>query len=124
MKNQYDQNITFLPTRLNREATVFGGMTMSEFGISAVIGFIVGLIIGVLLWVVSGFWILIPAMAMLLCIVTVLIGKVVFARIKRDKPEAYLNRLLEFKLDGVLSSGKFITREGFWSTQKSKGCRK
>lgn len=124
MKNQYDQNITFLPTRLNREATVFGGMTMSEFGISAVIGFIVGLIIGVLLWVVSGFWILIPAMAMLLCIVTVLIGKVVFARIKRDKPEAYLNRLLEFKLDGVLSSGKFITREGFWSTQKSKGRRK
>lgn len=91
--SEQDKTIPFLPTRLNREATVFGGMTVSEFGISAGLGFVFGLVIGLIFWVLTDFWLFIPAMAMLLCIVTILIGKGIVAAIKRGKPEAYLMRI-------------------------------
>lgn len=116
--SERDKTIPFLPTRLNREATVYGGMTVSEFGASAGLGFIFGLIIGFFLWVLTDFWLLIPAMAMLICILTVLIGKGVIAAMKRGKPEAYLNRLIEKKLDDLLNGNKFIRREGFWSIRR------
>lgn len=117
--SEQDKTIPFLPTRLNREATVFGGMTVSEFGISAGLGFVFGLVIGLIFWVLTDFWLLIPAMAMLLCIVTILIGKGIVAAIKRDKPEAYLNRLIEERIDSLLGGNKFIRREGFWATRRS-----
>ncbi|HDX0990427.1 TPA: TIGR03750 family conjugal transfer protein [Pasteurella multocida] len=119
-----EKTISFLPSRLNREATVFGGMTVSEFGLSAAIGFVMGLIIGLLLWILTDWWLLIPALAMLLCILTVLIGKGIVATLKRGKPEAYLNRKIEEKLDEILMGNKFIRREGAWSIRRQKGNRK
>ncbi|HDX1022610.1 TPA: TIGR03750 family conjugal transfer protein [Pasteurella multocida] len=112
-------DIQFLPTRLNREATVYGGMTVPEFGIAAAIGFGVGLVIGIMLWAIGLSWILAPAFAMLMCIIFVLIGKVLFARLKRGKPEAYLNRLIEERMDSLLGGNKFIRRVGFWATRRS-----
>ncbi|HDL4619057.1 TPA: DUF3487 family protein, partial [Mannheimia haemolytica] len=53
---EQDTTIPFLPTRLNREATVYGGMTVSEFGISAGLGFMLGLIVGLFLWILTDFW--------------------------------------------------------------------
>ena len=116
--SEQDTTIPFLPIRLNREATVYGGMTVSEFGISAGLGFTLGLIIGLFLWILTDFWLLIPAMAMLLCIATVLIGKGIVAAVKRGKPEAYLNRLVEKKMDDLFNGHKFIRREGFWSIRR------
>ncbi|HDR1022188.1 TPA: TIGR03750 family conjugal transfer protein [Pasteurella multocida] len=112
-------DIQFLPTRLNREATVYGGMTVPEFGIAAAIGFAVGLFFGLVLWAIGLSWILAPALAMLMCIIFVLIGKVLFARLKRGKPEAYLNRLIEERMDSLLGGNKFIRRGGFWATRRS-----
>ncbi|MEE6076348.1 TIGR03750 family conjugal transfer protein [Avibacterium paragallinarum] len=117
MSNQED--IQFLPTRLNREATVYGGMTVPEFGIAAAIGFGVGLVIGIMLWAIGLSWILAPALAMLMCIIFVLIGKALFACLKRGKPEAYLNRLIEARIDSLLGGNKFIRRGGFWATRRS-----
>lgn len=117
MANQ--EEIQFLPTRLNREATVYGGMTVPEFGIVATIGFAVGLIFGMMLWVIGASWLFVPALAMLMCIIFVLIGKVLVARIKRGKPEAYLNRLIEERIDSLLGGNKFIRRAGFWATRRS-----
>ncbi|AIJ31192.1 MULTISPECIES: TIGR03750 family conjugal transfer protein [Pasteurellaceae] len=119
-----EKTIPFLPIRLNKEATVFGGMTVSEFGISAAIGFVIGLIIGLLLWVLTDWWLLIPALGMLLCILTVLIGKGIVAALKRGKPESYLNRKIEEKLDEILMGNKFIRREGVWSIRRQKGNQK
>ncbi|MGR3807773.1 conjugative transfer region protein, TIGR03750 family [Pasteurella testudinis DSM 23072] len=113
-----EKNISFIPTRLNREATVFGGMTVSEFGLSAVIGFLFGLMCGLLLWIVTGYWLLIPALAMILCILFVLIGKGIVAAMKRGKPEAYLNRLIQVKIDSLLATNKFIRREGYWAIRR------
>ncbi|MDG2961713.1 TIGR03750 family conjugal transfer protein [Exercitatus varius] len=116
-----EEDITFLPTRLNRETTVYGGMTVTEFAITAVIGFVIGLVSGLLLWIFTGFWLLIPAFAFLLCIGAVIIGKNIVAKIKRGKPEAYLNRLIELMLDNLLSGGRFIDREGFWAIRRQRG---
>ncbi|MFZ7230578.1 TIGR03750 family conjugal transfer protein [Avibacterium avium] len=115
----HQNDIQFLPTRLNREATVYGGMTVPEFGIAAAIGFGVGVVIGIMLWAIGASWIFVPALAMLLCIIFVLIGKVLVARIKRGKPEAYLNRLIEARIDSLLGGNKFIRRAGFWATRRS-----
>ena len=57
---------------------------------------------------------------MLFCILTVVIGKGVIARLKRGKPEAYLNRKIEFALDALMSGKRFISRQGFWSIRRSK----
>ena len=56
----------------------------------------------------------------MICILSVVIGKTVIARLKRGMPEAYLNRLIEFKLDALLGGSRFISRQGFWSTRRSR----
>lgn len=45
MPNEREQTIPFLPNRLNKEATVFGGMSMTEFFTVATIGFVIGAIL-------------------------------------------------------------------------------
>lgn len=121
-ENQREQTIPFLPNRLNREATVYGGMTMSEFILAAIGGLIIGGIFGLLLCFVLGFdfWLLIPGIAILLCILSMIIGKTVVARLKRGMPEAYLNRVIEMKLDVLLGGSRFISRQGFWSIRRSR----
>ena len=122
MSSKTEQTITFLPNRLNREAVMYGGLSMSEFLVAAGVGFIFGSILGLLLCILFGFgfWLLIPALAMLFCILTVVIGKGVIARLKRGKPEAYLNRKIEFALDALMLGQRFISRQGFWSIRRSK----
>lgn len=123
MVDNEDQTIPFLPTRLNRESTVFGGMSMSEFTMAAILGFIVGAGLGLffsLMFGIGDFWPLIPSLAMFLCLLFIVIGKSLFARLKRGKPEAYLNRLIEVKLDGLFGGNQFIFRQGTWSIRRVK----
>ncbi|AFI88005.1 hypothetical protein BBH51_07590 [Aggregatibacter actinomycetemcomitans] len=122
MSSDKEQTIPFLPNRLNKEATVFGGMTVSEFFIVAIIGFITGAIVGLFFVLLFGidYWLFIPALAMLLCIASVLIGKILIARLKRGKPESYLNRVIEVKIDELLGGNRFIFRAGYWSIQRRK----
>ena len=122
MSSEREQTIPFLPNRLNREATVFGGMTMTEFFVTAIIGFIIGALLGLLIVLLLGidYWLFIPALAMLLCICTVLIGKTLIARLKRGRPDGYLNRVLEVKIDAVLGGNQFISHEGYWSIQRQR----
>ena len=122
MSEDKEQTIPFLPTRLNKEPAAYGGMSVSEFGIVALIGFAVGLILGLLSCFALGFdfWLLIPALAMLFCILSVVIGKSVIARLKRGKPESYLNRVIEVKIDSLFGGGRFISRQGFWSIRRNR----
>ena len=96
MSSDKEQTIPFLTTRLNRESSVYGVVSVSDF------------------------WLLIPSLAMLFCILSVVIGKVIIARLKRGKPEAYLNRMIEVKLDGILGGNRFISRQGTWSIRRVK----
>lgn len=122
MSSDKEQTIQFLPTRLNREASVYGGLTVSEFMLAAAIGFILGIALGLLCCFFLGFdfWLLIPSLAMLFCILSVVIGKMIIARLKRGKPEAYLNRVIEVKLDELLGNNQFISRQGTWSIRRVK----
>lgn len=122
MSSDKEQTIPFLPTRLNRESRVYGGLSVSEFMLAAAMGFILGAVLGLLCCFALGFdfWLLIPSLAMLFCILSVVIGKVIIARLKRGKPEAYLNRMIEVKLDGILGGDRFISRQGTWSIRRVK----
>ena len=122
MSSDKEQTIPFLPTRLNRESRVYGGLSVSEFMLAAAMGFILGAVLGLLCCFALGFdfWLLIPSLAMLFCILSVVIGKVIIARLKRGKPEAYLNRMIEVKLDGLLGGNRFISRQGTWSIRRVK----
>ena len=122
MSSDKEQTIPFLPTRLNRESSVDGGLSVSDFMLAAAMGFILGAVLGLLCCFALGFdfWLLIPSLAMLFCILSVVIGKVIIARLKRGKPEAYLNRMIEVKLDGILGGNRFISRQGTWSIRRVK----
>lgn len=122
MSSDKEQPIPFLPTRLNREASVYGGLSVSEFMLTAAIGLVSGAVLGLLCCFALGFdfWLLIPSLAMLLCILSVVIGKILIARLKRGKPEAYLNRVIEVKLDGLMGGTRFISRQGTWSIRRVK----
>ena len=122
MSSDKEQTIPFLPTRLNSESSVYGGLSVSEFMLAAAMGFILGAVLGLLCCFALGFdfWLLIPSLAMLFCILSVVIGKVIIARLKRGKPEAYLNRMIEVKLDGILGGYRFISRQGNWSIRRVK----
>ena len=101
---------------------MYGGLSVSEFMLAAAMGFILGAVLGLLCCFALGFdfWLLIPSLAMLFCILSVVIGKVIIARLKRGKPEAYLNRMIEVKLDGILGGNRFISRQGTWSIRRVK----
>ena len=123
MSSDKEQTIPFLPTRLNRESSVYGGLSVSEFMLAASNGIYLGvqcLASFVVFALGFDFWLLIPSLAMLFCILSVVIGKVIIARLKRGKPEAYLNRMIEVKLDGILGGNRFISRQGTWSIRRVK----
>ena len=46
MSSDKEQTIPFLPTRLNRESSVYGGLSVSEFMLAAAMGFILGAVLG------------------------------------------------------------------------------
>ena len=64
MSSDKEQTIPFLPTRLNRESSVYGGLSVSEFMLAAAMGFILGAVLGLLCCFALGFdfWLLIPSL--------------------------------------------------------------
>ena len=55
MSSDKEQTIPFLPTRLNRESSVYGGLSVSEFMLAAAMGFILGAVLGLLCCFALGF---------------------------------------------------------------------
>lgn len=110
------QTIQFIPTLINKSPVVFKQMTLAEAGIVVAIGSMVGLVIGLII-------VLMFQLSFSVSMVFALLGGLaggnlggfLISRLKRNKPDAWLERYIEFKL----SSAKFITRDQIWSIKRS-----
>lgn len=86
--------IPFLPDRLNREPVVWRGLTTSELFLALAGGLAGGTVCGILLALLSGYWPLIPGSALAGAAVLVQGGGRALARIKRGKPDSWLQQAL------------------------------
>lgn len=95
--------IEFLPDRLNREPTVFRGLTTTELFIALGGGLVSGLLCGIFPAVVLGIWALIPTGALAGAMLAIMAGGKWLARLKRGRPDTWLYR----------AAGALFARHGF-----------
>lgn len=108
--------ISFIPERLNRRPAVFRGMTFFELALVIAIGAGVGAVLGVLvIFVFRIDWYAIPMGMLVIGFLSTRFGGAYISRLKRGKPDTWLDRFVEFKM----SPSKFITTSHHWSIKRT-----
>ncbi|WP_419851712.1 TIGR03750 family conjugal transfer protein [Actinobacillus pleuropneumoniae] len=113
--------ITFIPDRLNRRPIVTKGMTMSELVLAIITGAGIGAVMGVLVMLITGLdWYSIPAGMLIFGWFATKVGGFYISRLKRGKPDTWLDRFVDFKLH----PSKFITTDTIWSIKRTPKIQK
>lgn len=116
MSASYLNTISFIPEYINRKPSVHRGMTLAELALVISSGAIVGGIIGFSMMLLTGLgWYLIPAGMGLLGWLSTRFGGSIISRLKRGKPESWLDRYIEFKI----YPSRFINQNSTWSILRS-----
>ena len=116
-KQSSNLTIQFIPERLNRKPSVYRGMTIYELFISVIVGIAVGCLLGVFIMLITGIsWPVIPTVMLIFGFIAVQFGGFYISRLKRGKPETWLERYVELKLH----PSKFILQHHDWSIRRSK----
>lgn len=111
-----NETILLIPSLINKSPVVYRQMTVSELFIVISIGATAGLLLGLMVFVALQLSaILILIFVLLGCVAGVYLGGAYLSRLKRNKPDTWLERYIDFKL----SSAKFITRDQIWSIKRS-----
>ncbi|CAM3802865.1 TIGR03750 family conjugal transfer protein [Avibacterium endocarditidis] len=110
------ETITFIPERLNKPPVVYRGMTISELVIVAISGFGIGFVIGVVIVLFLGNWVWIPTAIVPTLFLSIRFGGVYLSRLKRGKPDNWLERFFELKF----SPSKFITTAQDWAIKRTR----
>ncbi|MDP8189071.1 TIGR03750 family conjugal transfer protein [Pasteurella skyensis] len=117
----HQTTISFIPDRLNRAPIVTRGMTMSELILAIITGVAIGVIFGVLVMFITGLdWYCIPASMLLFGWLATKLGGFYISRLKRGKPDSWLARFVDFKLN----PSKFITVDETWSIKRTPKIKK
>lgn len=115
MKEHSLETIQFIPERLNKRPVVYRGMTLSELFVVILIGSGIGTIIGILLMLFLSDFVWIPTAIVPTAIFAVRFGGFYLSRLKRGKPDNWLERFLELKK----SPAKYITSSNYWSIKRT-----
>lgn len=103
--------IPFIPERINRRPAIYRGMTMYELFIAIIIGFVIGLIVGIFVMLLFDLpWATVATTILLFLIISVRFSGSFLSRLKRGKPETWLERYIELKK----KPSQFITQNQFW----------
>jgi conjugative transfer region protein (TIGR03750 family) len=117
-----DGTVKFLPERLNRDPIVLRGMTNDELFFVAGIGAGLGFVLGIMGWLLTGYIAMVLTVLTAVCAAVIFFGSDVLRRMKRQKPETWLYRRLQWQIakNAGLSvgSGQVTTRSGFWSVRR------
>lgn len=109
-------SITFIPERLNRRPAVFRGMTFFELVLVIAIGAVLGAILGLLVFLLFPIdWYVIPMGMLAIGYLSMRFGGVYISRLKRGKPDTWLDRFVEFKIH----PSQFITSSHYWSIKRT-----
>lgn len=115
MKEHSSETITFIPERLNKRPAVYRGMTLFELLVMSLVGVGIGTLIGILLMLFLRDLVWIPTAMLPSAIISVRFGGLYVSRLKRGKPDNWMERFLMLKR----SPSKFITTSNYWSIKRS-----
>lgn len=90
-----DGTLSFLPTRLNRQPVVIGGLTADEMWITVFTSGAAGFVLGIPAALVAGNAACIPLGALLVGALGLGIGSRVLRRMKRGRPDTWFYRQVE-----------------------------
>lgn len=110
------ETVAFIPERLNKQPAVYRGMTISELFIVATLGVVLGMFVGIITMLFYPNWIMIPTCMVIVGFLGIRFGGFYISRLKRGKPDTWLERFVEFKR----SPSRFITSENYWSIKRTK----
>lgn len=113
--DERNQTITFVTSRINHKPPVFKSMTTTEVFITFFAGSVVGLSFGIVLMLFGAIWVTAFAFTFICGLIGVFLGGFFISTLKRNKPEVWLDRLVELKL----RPSKFITKNQSWSIKRS-----
>ena len=110
------ETISFIPERLNRRPAVFRGMTFFELILMMCIGASLGAVFGVLVILIFPVdWYAIPMGMLAVGYLSIRFGGAYISRLKRGKPDTWLDRFVEFKT----RPSNFITTSQYWSIKRT-----
>lgn len=110
------ETISFIPERLNRRPAVFRGMTFSELVLMISSGAGAGACLGAVITLLFPIdWYAIPMGMLAIGYLATRFGGAYISRLKRGKPDTWLDRFVEFKTH----PSRFITQSTHWSIKRS-----
>lgn len=120
-----DGTVLFLPGRLDRDPTIFRGMTSDELFLVAGAGVVAGIPLGIFLMALTGEATLLLASLLLIGPgIAIVFGGSAIRRLKRGKPNTWLHRLIQYHLakKGIPTKQgvDLIIRSGPWSIRRDE----
>lgn len=120
-----DGTVLFLPNRLDRDPTVFRGMTSDELFIVAGVGAATGIPLGIFLMALTGEAALLLASLLLIGPgIAIVFGGGTIRRLKRGKPNTWVHRLIQYQLASkgfpTGQGADLILRSGPWSIRRDE----
>ena len=118
-----DGTLNFLPTRLNRQPVVIGGLTADEMWITVFTSGAAGFVLGIPAALVAGNAACIPLGALLVGALGLGIGSRVLRRMKRGRPDIWFYRQVELALSlrfPVFGNRHLVTRSGAWTSRRTE----
>lgn len=117
-----DGTLGFLPERLNRDPAVLRGLTSDELWLALLVGALFGLLLGMPLAFVARALAVLPTAMIASMALTLFAGGDLLRRLRRGRPEAWLERQLQWVLAGH-GAGRghgLIRHVGTWSVRRSE----
>lgn len=102
-----------LTDRVNSEPPIINGMAASEAGYIGGVSFAASLFIGCVVAYISGFWIVIPIICIIVPFAALWYSSLYLQEIKRNRPEGfYLHAMHFYFVSHNLTKSKFLVHDG------------
>ena len=124
-----DDDVLFLPHRLNRQPVVVRGLTADELWVCSGLSALIGLLLSLPLAWITATPAVLPTVVVAMVAIGILLGGGALRRHKRGRPDTWLYRQLQWRLAVALArhcpwlcpdgfSQGLIIRSGYWSTRR------
>ncbi|PWU28662.1 TIGR03750 family conjugal transfer protein [Pseudomonas sp. RW407] len=118
-----DGTLKFLPTNLNRQPVIMGGLTADEMWGTVFLSGAVGLVLGIPVAILSGNWALIIAGALTGGVLGLTVASRILRKMKRNRPDTWFYRQVQLYIAQyapLWGDSGLITRSGAWTCRRTE----
>ncbi|PUA42072.1 TIGR03750 family conjugal transfer protein [Pseudomonas protegens] len=118
-----DGTLAFLPTRLNNQPVILGGLTADEMWLTVFACGGTGLVLGIPAAFMTSLWGLIPGGALLGGTLGLTLASRLLRRLKRGRPDTWLYRQLQLDLarrSPAWNTTRLVVRSGAWTCRRQE----